>query len=735
MVPMYHVPINQPIGHDNNADRQVRIGHTHYISLYQSSHTPTTVTVTSEAMADEHHDDLEERMMRAQMMGDGDDGDGGGIGTGIGTGDDPARGPARDGDGQGEGAPDQGGARGEGDAPDPQELLRRHQQQEEELRLHRDQNKPFFRVHYSALSVLSAVLLIVYALRTRGQAYLGLTYLTSSKLAYVVIGNAIIAGTLSFFHLVVGIFLRGLRPTEAEQIGEKVRWNVTETCIALTIFRSEVDVNMGGMFLLLVFGKCLHWAAEMRGSHLRMTEEAFYFDDPSDPSSTPGEGGMASWAFTILYPLLPRPIAKRLETMYYLTPGVPAAQAKFLALAHFLLILDVLATAHCGLKVAKEGPSVHILFGFEGAILATSALSTISTYNLHIIDGCMHIMRRAAAFVSGSAQVSTDEPTDGGEDSAGDGEGEGDGESPAAVRLAELISSGWRSRRATLSFSIELTVRALRFLFYLLFFAIVFTYYGLPINIFREVYSSYQQLRERLMSFASYRRLTADMNERFVVVTSDEELDEVGRTCIICRDSMDSRGSCLKLPGCGHCFHAHCLQEWLTQQQTCPTCRGDIQANERKARADRAASEREMAAAEEDAAVEGEGPTADGDGGGDAPATEISNVPLSAHDSPQALPESREASSPFPCLYRVTAKSPGAKVHRLVNGGGIARMIPEGKIVLCTSLQFSVMPVPNLNYYGDDEGAVTGMMARTPDGWVSESDLERLGPLLRNVND
>ena len=59
----------------------------------------------------------------------------------------------------------------------------------------------------------------------------------------------------------------------------------------------------------------------------------------------------------------------------------------------------------------------------------------------------------------------------------------------------------------------------------------------------------------------------------------------------------------MKLPGCGHAFHKHCLRDWLVQQQTCPTCRSDIAANEAQ---DKKKKEREAAVA---AAAEAAAPT------------------------------------------------------------------------------------------------------------------------------
>jgi hypothetical protein len=50
------------------------------------------------------------------------------------------------------------------------------------------------------------------------------------------------------------------------------------------------------------------------------------------------------------------------------------------------------------------------------------------------------------------------------------------------------------------------------------------------------------------------------MDKRFESIEDEEELDQLGHTCIICRDQIDLLGGCKKLPGCGHAFHTHCLK-------------------------------------------------------------------------------------------------------------------------------------------------------------------------------
>ena len=62
------------------------------------------------------------------------------------------------------------------------------------------------------------------------------------------------------------------------------------------------------------------------------------------------------------------------------------------------------------------------------------------------------------------------------------------------------------------------------------------------------------------LAFNTYRRLTHNMDKRFESIEDEEELDQLGHTCIICRDQIDLLGGCKKLPGCGHACHTHCLE-------------------------------------------------------------------------------------------------------------------------------------------------------------------------------
>jgi E3 ubiquitin-protein ligase synoviolin len=341
------------------------------------------------------------------------------------------------------------------------------------------------RLSYTQASLGAALALLWYALRTRQQWYLALVYIRSSKFSYIVLANALVALCVGIFRGMTKTFLGGLRLHEAEGLGDFFRWNVTETCLALTMFRSELTVSNGILFLLLVLAKCLHWVADLREGHLRVTDESIV---------TVEEGFWKGW------------------------PKLQRQHVKLWLLLIILQIMDILAVQWCGNDILTHGPSVSILFGFEGAILLVTAWNNLVLWHLHALDGWMHYLHE---------------------------------QTTPQQRMHRWIHP-WKEHKATFVFAVEVQAQAAKFLFYVTFFAIVLTYYGMPINLFREVYVSFQALKQRLVAFAKYRRLMASMN-RFQSV-NQEELEEAGVVCIICRDEMTVNDS-KKLPGCGHVFH------------------------------------------------------------------------------------------------------------------------------------------------------------------------------------
>ena len=46
--------------------------------------------------------------------------------------------------------------------------------------------------------------------------------------------------------------------------------------------------------------------------------------------------------------------------------------------------------------------------------------------------------------------------------------------------------------------------------------------------------------------------------------------------CSVCMDVLAEGDQVRVLPGCGHTFHVHCIDEWLEHHTTCPICRRDV---------------------------------------------------------------------------------------------------------------------------------------------------------------
>jgi E3 ubiquitin-protein ligase synoviolin len=390
----------------------------------------------------------------------------------------------------------------------------------------------FLGLSYPQLSFGLALGLFYFAMRTRQQFFLAMVYLSSSKLSLAVYGNFCIALATSLFDAFTSLFLEGgLRLQEAEGLQDFFRWNVTETCLALTMFRSELTVRTTVEFLVLIWIKCAHHVASLRESHFRMTTEAIHT--------------RTFWSGRLCLPVMPMALI-RLWTMLLV-----------------LQLLDVSVFQYTSQSLDEDGPSVNILFKFETVILLVAAWKHTLLLYLHVLDGVLHYVYERHFW------------------------------------LARPMLRMWKEHRATLVFAVELQAQAFQFLFYLAFFGTVLTFYGMPINLFRELYVSFAALKERVGAFLKYRSLVAGM-AKFPDAT-DEQLDgDAGRTCIICRDEMRSGGDSKQLsPGCGHIFHTSCLREWLVQQQTCPTCRADIGAASRVATAVAAARQRQQVAEQE----------------------------------------------------------------------------------------------------------------------------------------
>jgi len=141
------------------------------------------------------------------------------------------------------------------------------------------------------------------------------------------------------------------------------------------------------------------------------------------------------------------------------------------------------------------------------------------------------------------------------------------------LNLADMFANGQWHNKSTFKFYLELIINAVRSILYVVFFMIIFVYYGLPMHLIRDLWVSIKNLIREWKQFRRYRKLCANMDVRFPNATAEQL--ENNSTCIICRDEMVGDPRAKVLP-CGHVFHFYCLRSWLERQQTCPVCRTPI---------------------------------------------------------------------------------------------------------------------------------------------------------------
>ncbi|CAE6481537.1 unnamed protein product [Rhizoctonia solani] len=240
-------------------------------------------------------------------------------------------------------------------------------------------------------------------------------------------------------------------------------------------------------------------------------------------------------------------LADRVEAMDQQPyPGPPKSfHIRTLALFNLLALVDVVMIGSLAEVIMHEGVDGLVLFVSEYAILLASLLNSWLKYLISVYD-----LYRA------SRRGGDDAPP-------------------------------WEHKSMYI-FYVELLTDFLKLSTYLAFFLTVLTYYGLPLNIIRDVFLTARSFIGRVRDLLRYRAATRDMDSRYPDALP-AEMEALGdRTCIICREEMVSRGAAgvgavtggpnttpKKLP-CGHIFHFHCLRSWLERQQSCPTCRRTV---------------------------------------------------------------------------------------------------------------------------------------------------------------
>ncbi|KAF9571936.1 E3 ubiquitin-protein ligase hrd1 [Mortierella alpina] len=192
---------------------------------------------------------------------------------------------------------------------------------------------------YGAISTALAGGVIASAFAQRSNFYAACIYLYKSNACLMIILNLGLFLTIIAGHLVQIVFFGNLRTLEVEHLYERAWYAVTETCLAMTIFKDEFDTRFVVMFTVLLFLKVFHWLCQDRVDSMEQS------------------------------------------------PEIPLAfHVRMVSMIAILVTLDVLLVLHSIELVTLKGPNMMIMFGFEYTLLATSLLASFGKYVLHTID-------------------------------------------------------------------------------------------------------------------------------------------------------------------------------------------------------------------------------------------------------------------------------------------------------------------------------------------------------------
>lgn len=364
------------------------------------------------------------------------------------------------------------------------------------------------------------------------------------------------------------LFYGPLRPIEIEQLYEKAWFAITETCLAMTIFREEVGGWFLVMFVCLLIGKVWGWIGEGRVEILEQ-------QPPSNP----------------------RLFHARLSVSLLLS-----------------ILFDIFMLRYSINTVLRHArPNMMVMFAFEFAVLTVASISTAARYtiSLHEMNVVKSQIQDRRAQLRREREQARLQPAVAGNTPPSNSLAGGTVDDD--VDSLDIDVPGWEEKGRWV-FYLDLTTgkspQALqsvksadswildffKLILYLTFFCVLCMFYGMPIHIIRDVVLTIRSFYKRIIDFVRYRQATRDMNARYPDATADEVTRE--DVCIICREDMrpwqqqpnqaqpgvadtasttalDERLRPKKLP-CGHILHFACLRSWLERQQNCPTCRRPV---------------------------------------------------------------------------------------------------------------------------------------------------------------
>lgn len=329
----------------------------------------------------------------------------------------------------------------------------------------------------------------------RPNFYSAAVYISQSTGSILFLANLAVIVMGSFGYGLQRLFYGPLRPIETEQLYDKAWFAVSETLLAMTIFRDDIGLWFFAMFLCLLAGKVWQWIGEGRVEFLEQQP-----------------------------PANPKLFHARLMSSLVLSVGYDLFMV-------FYCVDSILADARAG---------VMVMFGFEYVLLAIASISTLLRYGLSLVElAITHRQEKARDEARRLAQDQARQRREAAE-AAGESiaEEEDDDEDEDEV-------PGWEEKGRWVFF-LDLMTDAIKSVVYMVFFFLLLTFYGIPIHIVRDLFMTLRSFVKRLHDFYQYRNATRDMNARYPDATAEELERE--NTCIVCREEMQPWVGHLSMP-------------------------------------------------------------------------------------------------------------------------------------------------------------------------------------------
>lgn len=392
---------------------------------------------------------------------------------------------------------------------------------------------------YAGASTALAGAVVASAFHQRANFYSAMVHLSQSNMSIMIVVNVILLVYTGFVYGLQRLCFGQLRPVEVEQLYDKGWIAVTETCLAMTLFKDDLGAFSMIMFTALLTGKVWAWIGDGRVEILEQ-------QPPANPRLFHARL-IGSLALSLLYNFT--------MCLYATRTVVRAAEFGMMVMFLFEFAILLVSSTQTSLR--------YVVSLYEQRVLKAQMQHGLETRRRHIREQRADILRRRE---NGEAtEAENEEPLPDEND----------------VEEMDIEVPGWESKGHWILL-LDLIADFVKLALYSVFFLVLAIFSGLPLHIMRDLFMTTRSFIKRLGALLRYRQAVKDLG-RYPDATEEDLARE--NTCIICREEMRrwnpedvshvERTRPKRLP-CDHILHFGCLKSWLERQQVCPTCRRSV---------------------------------------------------------------------------------------------------------------------------------------------------------------